>query len=69
MGLPPMVLKPANTLLSEFACCSMQSFKGIELFIMTGNHPTQTTIKINFLIVDAPSVYNVIIRRPTLNAL
>lgn len=32
-----------------------------------GTHPCQVTKAVDFLIVDCPSAYNVIVRRPTLN--
>ena len=34
---------------------------------MASSYPLQVTNKHNFLVVDSPSSYNVIIRRPTLN--
>lgn len=36
---------------------------------MAASHLAQAIILINFLVVDAPSIYNVIIDWPTLNAL
>ena len=42
--------------------------KGIvTLTITVGTHPRQLTFQLDFLVVDCPSSYNVIIRRPTLN--
>lgn len=41
----------------------------MELLITTSNHLAQTTIFANFLVVDAPSIYNAIIEQLTLNAL
>ena len=42
--------------------------KGIvTLTVMAGSHPFQVTNRHNFLEVDSPSSYNVIIGRPTLN--
>ena len=32
-----------------------------------GTHPRQLTCQLDFLVVDCPSSYNVIIRKPTLN--
>ena len=37
------------------------------LTITAGSHPFQVTNRHNFLVVDSPSSYNVIIGRPTLN--
>ena len=33
----------------------------------TGSYPVQLTRQVDFLVVDCPTSYNVIIRRPTLN--
>ncbi|XP_050278345.1 uncharacterized protein LOC126719883 [Quercus robur] len=42
--------------------------KGIMTLTMTvGTHPRQLTRQLDFLVVDCPSSYNVIIGRPTLN--
>jgi hypothetical protein len=41
----------------------------ITLQIIAGTYPKQATQKVNFLVVDCPSAYNVIIGRPTLNRL
>ena len=42
--------------------------KGIATLTVTaGSHPFQVTNRHNFLVVDSPSSYNVIIGRPTLN--
>ena len=42
--------------------------KGIVMLTVTaGSHPFQVTNGHNFLVVDSPSSYNVIIGRPTLN--
>ena len=42
--------------------------KGIvTLTVTVGTHPRQLTHQLDFLVVDCPSSYNVIIERPTLN--
>ena len=42
--------------------------KGIvTLTVTVGTHPRQLTRQLDFLVVDCPSSYNVIIGRPTLN--
>ena len=41
----------------------------VTLTVTTGSYPLQVTNKHNFLVVDSPSSYNVIIGRPTLNCL
>ena len=39
----------------------------VTLMVTTGSYPLQLTKQLDFLVVDCPSSYNVIIRRPTLN--
>ena len=39
----------------------------ITLHVTLGNRPTTRTVKVDFLVVDCPSAYNVILGRPTLN--
>ena len=39
----------------------------VTLTVTAGSYPLQVTNKHNFLVVDSPSSYNVIIGRPTLN--
>ena len=46
---------------------STQLLGMIELPTLMGTHPQQVSTITNFIVVDDPSVYNVIFRRPTLN--
>ena len=41
----------------------------VTLTVIVGTYPTQFTKEINFLIVDCPSTYNIIFRRPAINRL
>ena len=41
----------------------------IQLVLTLGDPPCQTTKAIRFLIVDAPSAYNILLGRPSLNAI
>ena len=41
----------------------------ITLIVIAGTYPTQNTMEIDFLIVDYPSTYNIILGRPVLNKL
>ncbi|KAM7493201.1 hypothetical protein LguiB_027810 [Lonicera macranthoides] len=41
----------------------------IELMVYVGDNPWQKNVRSTFLIMDSPSSYNVILRRPTLNRL
>ena len=39
----------------------------VTLHVTLGNWPKSQTVKVNFLAIDCPSAYNVILGRPTLN--
>ena len=41
----------------------------VKLTIIAGTYPTQVSKEIDFLVVDCPSTYNVILGQPTLNKL
>jgi hypothetical protein len=62
-------LQPIETPLVGFAGTSVYPLGMITLQIIAGTYPKQATKKVNFLVVDCPSDYNVIIGRPTLNRL
>ena len=47
----------------------MLSLGSIQLMLTLGDPPCQATTTIRFLIVDAPSAYNVLLGRPSLNAI
>uniref|UniRef100_A0A2N9FJJ2 Uncharacterized protein n=1 Tax=Fagus sylvatica TaxID=28930 RepID=A0A2N9FJJ2_FAGSY len=62
-------LRPIETPLVGFAGTSVYPLGIISLQIIAGTYPKQATKKVEFLVVDCPSAYNVIIGRPTLNRL
>uniref|UniRef100_A0A2N9EKU0 Uncharacterized protein n=1 Tax=Fagus sylvatica TaxID=28930 RepID=A0A2N9EKU0_FAGSY len=62
-------LQPIETPLVGFAGTSIYPLGMVTLQIIAGTHPKQAMKKVNFLVVDCPSAYNVIIGRPTLNRL
>uniref|UniRef100_A0A2N9I556 RNA-directed DNA polymerase n=1 Tax=Fagus sylvatica TaxID=28930 RepID=A0A2N9I556_FAGSY len=62
-------LRPIETPLVGFAGTSVYPLGIITLQIIAGTYPKQATKKVNFLVVDCPSAYNVIIGCPTLNRL
>jgi hypothetical protein len=62
-------LQPIETPLVGFAGTSIYPLGMVTLQIIAGTHPKQAIKKVNFLVVDCPSAYNVIIGRPTLNRL
>ena len=41
----------------------------VTLTVIAGTYPAQVTKEIDFLIVDCPSMYNIILGRPALNKL
>ena len=69
MKLDPKRLKPFGSSLVNFSgdCVYLKGI--ISLQITTGIHPTQVMRMVDFLIVDCPSSYNVILGQPTLNCL
>jgi BarA-like signal transduction histidine kinase len=62
-------LRPIETPLVGFARTSVYPLGVISLQITAGTYPKQATKKVDFLVVDCPSAYNVIIGHPTLNRL
>ena len=62
-------LRPIETPLVGFAGTSVFPLRVISLQITAGTYPRQATKMVEFLVVDCPSAYNVIIGRPTLNLL
>ena len=41
----------------------------IQLVLTLGDPPCQATMAVTFLIVDAPSTYNILLGRPSLNSI
>ena len=62
-------LRPIETPLVDFAGTSVYPLGVTSLQIIVGTYPRQATKKVDFLVVDCPSTYNVIVGRPTLNHL
>ena len=62
-------LQPIETPLVRFAGTSIYPLGMVTLQLVAGIHPKQAMMKVNFLVVDCPSAYNVIIGGPTLNRL
>jgi ribonuclease HI len=62
-------LRPIETPLVGFAGTSVYPLGVISLQITAGTYPKQATKKVDFLVLDCLSAYNVIIRHPTLNRL
>ncbi|GMN72562.1 hypothetical protein TIFTF001_056023, partial [Ficus carica] len=62
-------LTPAKTVLYGFAGDCVRAAGTIRLPVTVGDGPEKATRMVEFIVVDRPSVYNVILGRPTLNAL
>ncbi|XP_074579566.1 uncharacterized protein LOC141836059 [Curcuma longa] len=61
-------LQPMTTSLFGFTGNEVQPLGQITLAISLGDEPQRRTRRVPFVIVDAPSAYNVILGRPTLSA-
>ena len=69
MKLDKKRIKPFTSPLVSFTGDKIV-FRGIvTLTVITRTYPAQATKEIDFLIVDCPSTYNIILGRPTLNRL
>ena len=60
-------LRPFESLLVSFNGDKVYPHRIVTLTVTVGSYPLKVTNKHNFLVVDSPSSYNVIIGRPTLN--
>ena len=60
-------LRPFESSLVSFSGDKVYPKGIVSLIITVGTHPRQLTRQLDFLVVDCPSSYNVIIGRPTLN--
>ena len=69
MGIGRERLEPVNTHLRGFSGEKVLPLGLIQLVLTLGDPPCQETTIVRFLIVDAPSAYNVLLGRPSLNAI
>ncbi|XP_058084594.1 uncharacterized protein LOC131232387 [Magnolia sinica] len=69
MGIPRSHLRPVKTPLHSFAGERVISEGAISLPVTEGEGQHQVTLMVDFLVVNVPSVHNVILRRPSLNAM
>ncbi|XP_030942042.1 uncharacterized protein LOC115967098 [Quercus lobata] len=67
LRLDPKRLLPFDSPLVSFSGDRVYPRGIVTLTMMAGTYPLQLTKQIDFLVVDCPSSYNVIIGRPTLN--
>lgn len=69
LRISEVVLTPIQTPLHEFTGECVRAVGTICLPITIGDGPEKATRMVKFIVVDRLSVYNVILGRPTLNAL
>ena len=62
-------LKPVSTNLRGFSGEKVLPLGSIQLVLNLGDPPCQATTTVRFLVVDAPSAYNILLGRPSLNAI
>ena len=69
MGIGPENLDPVSTHLRGFSGEKVLPLGSIQLVLTLGEPPCQATTTTRFLIVDAPSAYNMLLGRPSLNTI
>ena len=69
MGIGRDKLEPVNTHLRGFSRERVLPLGSIQLALTLRDPPCQATTTVRFLVVDAPSAYNVLLGRPSLNAI
>ena len=69
MGIGREKLEPVSTHLRGFSGEKVLPLGSIQLALTLGDLPFQATTTVRFLIVDAPSSYNMLLGRPSLNAI
>ena len=66
MGLSSKDLEPCNQTIFGFSGEGMTPSRMIKLPITAGTLPLSRTVLANFIVVDCPSAYNVVMGRPIL---
>ena len=69
MGIGKEKLEPVSTHLRGFSGERVLPLGSIQLVLTLGEPPCQATTTTRFLIIDAPSAYNMLLGRPSLNAI
>ena len=69
MGIGREKLEPVSTHLRGFSREKVLPLGSIQLVLTLGDPPCQATTTSKFLVVDAPSAYNMLLSRPSLNAI
>ena len=69
MGIGREKLDPVNACLRGFSRERVLPLGSVQLVLTLGDPPCQATTTMRFLIVDAPSAYNMLLGRPSLNVI
>ena len=69
MGIGREKLEPVNTHLQGFSREKVLPLGSIQLVLTLGDLSCQATTIVRFLVVNAPSAYNMLLSRPSLNAI
>ena len=69
MGIGREKLEPVNAYLRGLSRERVLPLGSIQLLLNFGDPPCQATTRVRFLIIDAPSVYNMLLGRPSLNTI
>ena len=69
MGIGREKLEPVNACLRGFLGERVLPLGSVQLVLTLGDPPCQATTMVRFLIVDAPSTYNMLLGRPSLDAI
>ena len=69
MGIEREKLEPVNAHILGFSGEKVLLLRSIQLVLTMRDPPCQATTTIKFLIVDAPSAYNMLLGRPSLNVI
>ena len=69
IGIGREKLEPVNACLRGFSGERVLPMGSVQLVLTLGDPPCQATATVRFLIVDAPSTYNMLLGRPSLNAI
>ena len=69
MGIGREKLEPVSAHLLGFSGEKVLPLGSTQLVLTLENPPCQATTAVKFLIVDAPSTYNMLLGKPSLNAL
>ena len=69
IGIGRERLEPVSTHLRGFSGEKVLPLGSIQLVLTLGDPPCQATTTARFLVVDAPSAYNMLLGRPSLNAI